>query len=451
MNVRRVLCPGLGLALFTAVACAAPVRTALVIGNERYETAIGSLRNSANDAKAMARTLRGLGFTVTEKHDLTRDQLLRAVDAFRRTLTSAEVGLFYYAGHGVSVDGSNYLVPIKSGFAPGEADETTLRMLAETHLFNVEQAVADMATAGAKCNLVILDACRTPQLAGASRSRGFESRGGLVEMTPPAGSLIAFATDSGRAAYDGDGANGLYTEELIKNLACPGLTIEQVFKRTRAGVLKRSDGGQMPAEYSRLVGDDVYLAGDMPVAAALPVPLAERTESDLLADATKFAAHGEAKPCVDALEAMAQKKGPGDYAFAPLNTLLDQAKEALRNATGPSAKVAAALDTCERIVHAGPVTLPPNDSRTAELLARAQNRRGDALFLLARTAQALAAYEAAFTLAPSDAYIRYNRGRAHLALGDKASARADFTAASAPAVAQPGARKLAAKALSSME
>ena len=75
-------------------------------------------------------------------------------------------------------------------------------------------------------------------------------------MNPPAGSLIAFATDAGHTASDGHGANGLYTAELIKNLATPGLTIEQVFKRTRAGVIAASEGKQMPAEYSRLVGED---------------------------------------------------------------------------------------------------------------------------------------------------------------------------------------------------
>ncbi len=80
-------------------------------------------------------------------------------------------------------------------------------------------------------------------------------------MTPPAGTLIAFSTDAGRVAFDGNGRNSLYTEELVKFLAMPGLTIEQVFKRTRADVMEKSGGAQIPAEYSRLVGDDIYLAG----------------------------------------------------------------------------------------------------------------------------------------------------------------------------------------------
>ena len=119
-------------ALRTEAASKLSARTALVIGNAKYEAAVGPLRNTANDAKAVAKTLRDLGFAVIEKHDVTRDQLLRAVVEFRATLTGAEVGLFYYAGHGISVAGSNYLLPVKSGYTSEGADDVTLRLLAET-------------------------------------------------------------------------------------------------------------------------------------------------------------------------------------------------------------------------------------------------------------------------------------------------------------------------------
>lgn len=168
-------------------------RTALVIGNARYEADVGSMRNSGNDARIVVRTLRELGFVVIERHDVTRDQLFKAVMAFRATMTGAEVGLFYYAGHGISVAGANYLIPIKSGYDPDGADAVTQRMLAETRLFNVEQAVAEMKAAGARCKLLILDACRTTALARNTPTRDVTTRGGLSEMAPPAGSLIAFA------------------------------------------------------------------------------------------------------------------------------------------------------------------------------------------------------------------------------------------------------------------
>jgi tetratricopeptide (TPR) repeat protein len=431
-------------------------RTALVIGNQRYEPAIGALRNTANDAKSMAAALRSLGFTVTERHDLTRNELLRAMDNFRKTLAGADVGVFYYAGHGIAIDGANYLIPIKSGFSPAGADSATLRMLAETHLFNAEEAVADMSAAGAKCNLVILDACRTTCLAGVTRDRGMGG-GGLAEMTPPAGSLIAFSTEAGHTSFDGDGRNGLYTEELLKNLVTPGLTIEQVFKRTRAGVLERSEGNQMPAEYSRLVGDDVYLAGDRPVAVAVavavntPAPAATpANKKEALVEINQLAKAGSTEDCLLKIEAVAQSDG-ADHAFAaPLSVLLDQVKEALKDETGPSVRALQAEKTCGLVLDTLPKCLPPGDPDSAALEAKAHNRRGDALLLLGRADQALAEYNAALPLDTKDAYILYNRGRAELALAQKDAARADFLVASDPKFEQPKARKLAQKALADM-
>ena len=374
------------LAAFALRTDAAPskssARTALIIGNAKYEASIGPLRNTGNDAKAVAKTLRELGFAVIEKHDVTRDQLLRAVVEFRATLTGAEVGLFYYAGHGISVAGSNYLLPIKSGYTAEGADDVTLRLLAETKLFNVEQAVADMKSSGALCNLVILDACRTTAVARTGRTRDATSPGGLSEMKPPAGSLIAFATDAGQTALDGDGTNGLYTEELLKNLRTPGLTVEQVFKRTRAGVLERSSGGQIPAEYSRLVGDDIYLAGQAPAPtpmaappAAQPTPLpAPAPPLPSLKDIAKLATAGKAKECVEALQRLAQAQGPGDYATQPIEVLLERVKEDLKDATTSSPTVESAATTCELVLSALRDCLPPDHARKILFTAKALNR-----------------------------------------------------------------------------
>ncbi|MBN8422013.1 MAG: caspase family protein [Verrucomicrobia bacterium] len=452
------------LAAFALRTHAAPsARTALVIGNAKYEAAVGPLRNTGNDAKAVAKTLRDLGFAVIEKHDVTRDQLLRAVVEFRATLTHAEVGLFYYAGHGISVAGSNYLLPIKSGYTSEGADDVTLRLLAETKLFNVEQAVADMKSSGALCNLVILDACRTTAVARTGRTRDATSPGGLSEMKPPAGSLIAFATDAGQTALDGNGTNGLYTEELLKNLRTPGLTVEQVFKRTRAGVLERSNGGQIPAEYSRLVGDDIFLAGQAPATAPVvasppaPAPPVESPPSPprsvtppalpTLKEVAKLANAGKARECVEALQQISKSKGPGDYATKPLETLLDQVKEDLKEATTASPKVESAASTCELILQALRDCLPPDHASKIPFTAKALNRRGDTLLLLGRADEALEAYNAALPLTPDDAYILYNRGRAYQALGDAEKARADFIAIADDKFKSTGAKKLAREAL----
>lgn len=436
------------LGLLPSLALAQPKnspRTALVIGNAKYEAAVGPLHNTVNDARAVAKTLRELGFAVIEKQNVTRDELLKAVMEFRKTLSEAEVGLFYYAGHGISVAGSNYLLPVRSGYTPDGADDVTLRMLAETKLFNVEQSVADMKSAGARCNLVILDACRTTAVARTGRTRDVTSSGGLNEMKPPAGSLIAFATDAGQTALDGDGANGLYTEELLKNLRMPGLTIEQVFKRTRAGVLKRSEGAQIPAEYSRLIGEDIFLAG--PGSEPVPMPAPPVPVALTLKEIGKLADTGKARECVDALKQHALAHGVGDYASAPLETLLEQVKDELKEATVVTPAIENAAATCAMVLEGLRDCLPPDHAKKMVLTAKAQNRRGDCLLLFGRADEALDAYNAALTLTPDDAYIIYNRGRAHRALGDETAAKRDFSEASSARFNRSGARKLALDAL----
>lgn len=453
MNFKSIIFAVLFLALacghlWSAEKSVSKTKVALVIGNDHYEPSMGPLRNPTNDAKAVARALRGLGFSVVDRYNLNRDGLLRAMDDFRKSLPGAEVAVFYYAGHGISIDGANYLIPIKSGFDPAGSDSVSLHMLAETHLFNAEQAIADMTNAGAKCNIAILDACRTVKLA-VTKDRGLSNGGTLVEMKPPTGSLIAFATDSGHTALDGDGKNGLYTEELLKNLITPGITIEQVFKRTRSGVIQRSGGAQVPAEYSRLIGDDVYLAGEHSapaVAQASPAPVSGQptlVEIQKLADAGP----SNAAECMTALKAMAQYEGAGDYAVKPVDTILERVKEDLKNAGKQSVAATTADTACDAILKALPDCIHPESPQFTELKFKALNRRGDALCLLGRTDEAVAQYDAALELRPKDAYALLNRGNAHVALGQTAEAHADFQAALKNSADQPKAKKLALEGL----
>lgn len=462
-GLRLVLIVTYGLTAMAGSAATKPTpRAALVIGNAKYEASVGPLRNAVGDAKAVAKTLRGLGFTVIEEHNVTRDELFEAVTKFRAKVRGAEVALFYYAGHGISVAGSNYLIPVKSGYQPEDCDDTTRHLLAETKLFNAEQVVAEMSAAGALCNLVILDACRSTPVARNPRTRDLASAGGLAEMNPPAGSLIAFATDAGHTARDGAGSNGLYTGELLKHMRTPGLTIEQVFKRTRAGVLQRSDGGQIPAEYSRLVGEDIYLAGSAPAVTPPAVtppageasdraPKAAPVQAPALRIINKLAAAGRAAECVEALKQTALIRGPGDYAAAPLDALLEHAKEYLKEADAPSPKVEAAMKICDLVLESVRDCLPSEHAQQTALIAKAQNRRGDCLLLLGRAAEALLAYNTAIPLDLEDSYPIYNRGRAQLALGHPAEAQADFTTAANPKFNQPKARKLALAALAEVK
>ena len=435
------------LALSSAMVAAEPAksaRVALVIGNHRYEPAVGPLRNPDNDAKAMARALRRLGFEVLEKHNVSRDELMTALLKFAERLRGAEVGLFYYAGHGISVAGANYLLPIRSGYDPAAAaDAPSRRLLAETRLFNAEQAVAAMSAAGAACNLVILDACRNTPASRDPASRAAAGGGGLAEMNPPAGSLVAFATDAGRTAEDGSGSNGLYTDELIKHLLTPGLSIEQVFKRTRAGVMKRSGGAQIPAEYSRLVGDDIVL---LPAPSAKPAVGAAAPAVVSWEEIRRRAAAGELEKCVEEL----RKRGPDREAVPVLATLLDKLKEALRDPNAAKPRAETLLESCDELLEAVESCVPAMHPERSAMLAKAHNRRGDILLLLERPMEARTEFDAAAVLAPDDGYIIYNRGRAYLAIGKREEAKADFTIAASARFKNSGVRKLAAAALAEM-
>lgn len=445
---------GLHLALGLAMAAevSPKARVALVIGNAKYESAVGALKNPVNDAKAIAKELRGLGFSVTEERNVTRDELLESLGDFRKKVKGSEVALFYFAGHGISVAGSNYLIPIKSGYQADASDDLTLRMLAETKLFNADQVVAELGAAGGVCNLVILDACRNTPLAGNRQLRS-TANGGLMEMRPPAGSLVAFSTDAGRVAQDGSGVNGLYTGELLKHLRTPGLTIEQVFKRTRSGVMARSEGKQVPVEYSRLIGDDIFMAGPAVTDEAEVakgddgVPRAQPVKLPSASAINRLAASGKVDECLDALHLLAAANGPGEYAAAPLDALLEVAKEDLKGVTVASEHTREIMGNCQKVLRAIETCLPSGYERRPALSAKAQNRRGDCLLLDGKAQEALVCYNAAIQFAPDDAYPLFNRGRAHVALGRLDDAKADFTAAMDPKFKQPMARTLARQAM----
>ena len=216
-------------------------RLALVIGNGAYRES--PLRNPVNDGRAMAQRFRELGFTVFAHENATKRTMETAIIEFGRRLAEGGVGAFYYAGHGLQVRGRNYLVPVDAEID----DEATTRVAA----VDVELLLEQMAEAKNRVNMVILDACRNNpferRMRGASR--------GLAAVDAARGTLVAYATAPGSVAADGDGANGLYTEELLQALREPGLKIEEVFKRVRINVARRSKGAQTPWESSSLTGD----------------------------------------------------------------------------------------------------------------------------------------------------------------------------------------------------
>lgn len=221
-------------------------RVALVIGNASYPSA--PLKNPARDAQAMERTLSRLGFAVTRVENADRARMMRAVQDFRVRLQQGSVGFFYYSGHGVEIDGRNFLLPV------GAAIRSQEDVLVEA--LDAAYVVAQMEAAGSALNLVVLDACRDNPLPAATRTAGK----GLARMDGGTGTLIAFATAAGQVADDGAGTNSPYTAVLVEQLARPGLSVAEVFNETNLEVARLTGNRQRPW-YSTSGVPTIRLAG----------------------------------------------------------------------------------------------------------------------------------------------------------------------------------------------
>jgi tetratricopeptide (TPR) repeat protein len=265
MKAALALLLATGLALMATRAAAAVVqepRHALVVGNAAYQSA--PLLNSVNDATAVAKVLEKAGFKVDLKLNASQKQLQDAVTSFGDKLRGGGAGLFYFAGHGVQIKGRNFLMPVGADIK--REDEVPYKAV------DVQQVLDKMETAKNRVNVVILDACRDNPFAGVARSSR-SGAGGLSQMDAPIGSLLAFATSPGAVASDGKGSNGLYTQHLLANIERPGMSIEEVFKRTRLGVRLDSNGQQVPWENTSLEGD-FYFFPPSPTAKAGPTTIA---------------------------------------------------------------------------------------------------------------------------------------------------------------------------------
>jgi tetratricopeptide (TPR) repeat protein len=235
-------------------------RMALVIGNGAYAH-VKALPNPPSDARAVAKSLRAIGFTVSEGIDLDRAAMQKMTRDFLREAARAQVALVYYAGHGVQIDGRNYLIPVDVELKAGSS---------------MTEAMIDMDTIMAglddqvRTNILIFDACRNnpmaQQVANAGGSRGIEGASGLAApsslgsgATLGAGTLIAFATAPGQVALDGEGANSPFSAALSRHIGTPGLEVQQMLTRVRAEVVSTTKNKQVPWSNSSLLGE-VYLA-----------------------------------------------------------------------------------------------------------------------------------------------------------------------------------------------
>jgi TPR repeat protein len=228
--------------LSVPAAAETPRRVALVVGNTAY-AALPQLRNPANDAAALTETLTKIGFEVVSVSDATRDSLTAAADRFGEISRGAEVAVFYFAGHGVQIAGTNYLLPVDATLG-SEADLGTQGL-------DVDRVIEKIRSAAPRSAVVILDACRDNPLpvsvAGATRGLQIAPlTSGLARVQGVSGILIAYATAPGQVAYDGAGANSPFVAALTHYLGEPGLEIGVLFRRVRQRVMENTAGAQIP-------------------------------------------------------------------------------------------------------------------------------------------------------------------------------------------------------------
>ena len=234
----------------------AATRTALVIGNADYKSA--PLANPKNDAMDMSQALENLGFEVILKINADKKEMKKALRDFKMKLGRSEIGIFYYAGHGMQIGGTNYLIPVKTNIR----EEWEV----ESEAIGANRFLAAMKAAGTPLNIVILDACRDNPFKRSFRS----SEKGLAQMSAPAGTIISYATAAGSVAEDGRGRNGTYTEALLKNIKRPGLNVRDMFNDAGLQVMEKTQNVQIPWVSTTPIPDYFLAGGTAPVKTLAP-------------------------------------------------------------------------------------------------------------------------------------------------------------------------------------
>lgn len=326
--VRRLIVLPLCLLLLVTSAMAetrAKDRVALVIGMASYRS-VTALRNTINDAGELAQTLEGIGFDVDVLMDATRDETLAALDEFAFAAETADIALIYYAGHGVSVQGTTFLIPV-------DAQVKAARDIVSASI-TMDQMLA--AVDGArKMSILILDSCRDNpfpdviDLRDPEVARGLTTgKGGLAAPSPDRGTLVAFAARDGAVALDGNGENSPFNIALRDNIVRPELEISLLFRQVRDDVLAATANQQEPTTYGALPGEPFYLTSG---AAASPEPgleeLAVAWQRVVAADRAnleKSAAAGDSRSLVGLALAKLDRQSTG-YAPQEALALLEKA------------------------------------------------------------------------------------------------------------------------------
>jgi hypothetical protein len=257
-------------------------RMALVIGNGDYSNA-NPLPNATNDARDMATRLRDMGFTVFEGIDLPQRETLVLVQTFSRALTEEDTALFFYAGHGIQIGSDNYVMPVDA--QPGDEDtlaDSSIRL----------QSILKLMEDRANTRIIILDACRNNPFLRGGTTRATTANRGFIKMDAGVGSFIAFSTEPGNVASDGNGRNSPFTAALLRHIGTEDADIHAVMRKVRAEVKDHSNDRQIPWENSSLI-DEVYLAGK-----SAPASDAGRSQQAFLQPAPQVAPQPAPQPQV---------------------------------------------------------------------------------------------------------------------------------------------------------
>ena len=257
------------LAIFVLLLILTPARAqnrlALVMGNNAYEN-VAKLKKATNDAKGIGETLTSLGFDVTVATDTSRREMNRTLQTFNNSIDEGDIVLFFFAGHGVEIDGENYLLPID---VPDATSDQLEFIKAETIRLNT--ILQDLRAKKARLNLVILDACRNNPFSGAA-GRSLGGRKGLARISAPQGTFVMYSADVGEAALDrlGDddaNPNSIFTRTLIPLMKTPGLDLVDTAREARRRVRKLAlsvSHNQTPAYYDAVLGDFYFTSLDAP-------------------------------------------------------------------------------------------------------------------------------------------------------------------------------------------
>jgi len=295
---------------------------ALIIGNSAYKDV--PLKNPVNDANDMASTLEQLGFAVLKKTNVDQQTIEQAFREFEQQLQTNDIALFYFSGHGIQIDGINYLLPI--GADIHSADEIKYKAV------NANMVLDKLQNAGTQLNIIMLDACRNNPF---KQFRSLER--GLAIMSASTGTIISYATAPGSVAYDGDERNSPYTKYLLKTMQIPGLEVEKVFKQVRVAVMTATQNKQVPWESSSLTGDfyftsseDSPITGDSPITRITLQGNVKTTETSVvlsMGERLKITATGKINMWQDNADfPKGTPNGNGLFCISPAHCLLDTAQ-----------------------------------------------------------------------------------------------------------------------------